>query len=186
MPEDPEMFYDPTIVGSWSALAGRLDDSAVLARWAEAEPDLAGLNTVADLLAVWAEDGRDDRTNVVLAALVRLAAADGGRDDDVLLLTLHLFSGLCGERLGSWKISAPTSSPWWSASSPVRFGVTPGGGAPAQSPRTWEPTCGGRCSPSYDREADAIPIEVSSSRPMATSLGWCKPRSPSRGGPRRR
>jgi hypothetical protein len=66
MPEDPEMFYDPTIVASWSALAGRLDDGAVLARWADAEPDLAGLNTVADLLAVWAEDGRDDRTNVVL------------------------------------------------------------------------------------------------------------------------
>src|SRR3954452_2272940 len=94
MPEDPEMFYDPTIVGSWPALAARLDDGAVLARWAEAEPDLAGLTTVADLLAVWSEAGGGDRTNVVLAALVRLAAVDGGRDDDALLLTLHLLSGL--------------------------------------------------------------------------------------------
>jgi hypothetical protein len=46
------MFYDPTIVGSWPALAARLDDDAVLARWAEAEPGLAGPTTVADLLAV--------------------------------------------------------------------------------------------------------------------------------------
>jgi hypothetical protein len=87
------MFYDPTIVGSWPALAARLDEGAVLARWAEAEPNLAGLTTVAELLAAWDEDG-DDRTNVVLAALVRLAAVDGGRDDDALLLTLHLLSGL--------------------------------------------------------------------------------------------
>src|SRR3954447_5938825 len=94
MPEDPQMFYDPTIVGSWPVLAARLDDDAVLARWAEAEPELAGLTTIANLLAVWSSDGRGDRTNVVLAALVRLAAVDGGRDDDALLLTLHLLSGL--------------------------------------------------------------------------------------------
>src|SRR3954454_6798115 len=86
------MFYDPTIVGSWPALAARLDD-AVLARWTEGVPDLAGLTTVADLLAVWSADG-GDRTNAVLAALVRLAAVDGGRDDDALLLSLHLLSGL--------------------------------------------------------------------------------------------
>lgn len=88
------MFYDPTIVGSWSALAARLDDDAVLARWAKAEPNLAGLTSVPELLAVWSEDGRSDRTNAVLAALVRLAAVDGGHDDDALLLTLHLLSGL--------------------------------------------------------------------------------------------
>jgi hypothetical protein len=107
MPEDARMFYDPTIVGSWPALAARLDDGAVLARWAEAEPDLAGLNTVADLLAVWAEDGGDDRTNVVLAALVRLAAVDGGRDDDALLLTLHLLSGLVWRTVGQLKDLSP-------------------------------------------------------------------------------
>jgi hypothetical protein len=88
------MFHDPTIVGSWPALAARLDDDAVLARWAETEPDLAGLTTVAELLAVWSDDGGSDRTDVVLSALVRLAAIDGGRDDDALLLTLHLLSGL--------------------------------------------------------------------------------------------
>jgi hypothetical protein len=87
------MFHDPTIVGSWPALAARMDDDAVLARWAESEPDLAGVTTVAELLAIWSEDGGSDRAGV-LAALVRLAAADGGSDDDALLLTLHLLSGL--------------------------------------------------------------------------------------------
>jgi hypothetical protein len=88
------MFYDPTIVGSWPELAARLDDDAVLACWAKAEPDLAGLSSVAELLAVWSEDGGRDHTDAVLAALVRLAAVDGGHDDDALLLTLHLLSGL--------------------------------------------------------------------------------------------
>ena len=88
------MFHDPTIVGSWPALAARMDDDAVLARWAEVEPNLAGVTTVAELLAVWSEGGADDRIDTVLAALVRLAAVDGDRDDGALLLTLHLLSGL--------------------------------------------------------------------------------------------
>lgn len=94
------MFHDPTIVGSWPALAARLDDDAVLARWAEAEPHLAGVTTVAEMLAVWSEDGGSDRADAVLAALVRFAAVDGDRDDDALLLTLHLLSGLV------WTIAA--------------------------------------------------------------------------------
>lgn len=88
------MFDDPTIVGSWPALAARLDGDAILVRWSAAEPALAGLSTVADLLAAWDDGGGDERTDAVLAALVRLAAVDGGRDDDALLLTLHLLSGL--------------------------------------------------------------------------------------------
>jgi hypothetical protein len=88
------MFHDPTIVGSWSALAARLDDDAVLARWGRGRVELGRTRTVAGLLAVCSEDGGDDRTNVVLAAFVRLAAVDGGRDADALLLTLHLLSGL--------------------------------------------------------------------------------------------
>jgi hypothetical protein len=101
------MFHDPTIVGSWPALAARLDDEDVLARWAAAEPDLAGLTTVADLLAVWSEDGGYDRTNAVLAALVRLSAVDGGRDDDALLLTLHLLSGLVWAMVGQLEDLSP-------------------------------------------------------------------------------
>ena len=88
------MFQDATLVGSWPALAARLDDEAIVVRWAATEPDLAGLRSVHDVLAVWTEGGAEDRRDVVLAALVRLAAVDGGRDDDALLLTLHLLSGL--------------------------------------------------------------------------------------------
>jgi hypothetical protein len=88
------MFHNPTIVGSWPALAARLDGDAILVRWAAIEPAFAGLRSVDGLLAVWEEGGAADRRDVVLAALVRLAAVDGGRDDDALLLTLHLLSGL--------------------------------------------------------------------------------------------
>jgi len=88
------MFHDPTIVGSWPSLAARLDGDAILVRWAATEPALAGLSGVHDLLAFWDEGGADDRPDAVLAALVRLASVDGGRDDDALLLTLHLLSGL--------------------------------------------------------------------------------------------
>src|SRR3954462_7775016 len=107
MPEDSQMFYDPTTVRRWPALTARLDDDAVLASWAEAEPDLAGLSTVDDLLVVWAEDGGDDRTNAVLATLVRLAAVDGGRDDDALLLTLHLLSGLVWATVAELRALSP-------------------------------------------------------------------------------
>ena len=88
------MFYDPTIVGSWPELAARLDCDSILVRWSATEPTLAGLSSVHDLLAVWADGSGEQRRDVVLAALVRLAAVDGGRDDDALLLTLHLLSGL--------------------------------------------------------------------------------------------
>ena len=88
------MFHDPTIVGSWPALAARLDNDAVLTRWAGTEPDLTGLTTVADLLAVWSEEGESGRADAALAALVKLAAVEGRRDDDALALSLHLLSGL--------------------------------------------------------------------------------------------
>jgi len=88
------MFHDPTIVGSWPTLAARIDGNAVLTRWATAEPALAGLTTVAELLAACSETSEHERSNAVLGALVRLAAVDGGRDDDALALLLHLLSGL--------------------------------------------------------------------------------------------
>ncbi|KQS54517.1 hypothetical protein ASG36_20665 [Geodermatophilus sp. Leaf369] len=88
------MFHDPTIVGSWPALATRLDDGAVLARWARAEPALAGLRSAAELHAACSEASPHERSDAVLGALVRLAAVDGGRDDDALALLLHLLSGI--------------------------------------------------------------------------------------------
>jgi hypothetical protein len=101
------MFHDPTIVGSWPALAAHLDDGAVLARWVDAEPVLGGLTTVADVLAVCSEAGEHERSDAVLAALVRLAAADGGRDDDALQLLLHLLSGLVWTMVGQLRDLSP-------------------------------------------------------------------------------
>jgi len=88
------MFHDPTIVGSWPALAARLDGDAVLTRWATSQPALAGLTTVADLVAACSDTSEYERSNAVLLALVQLAAIDGGSDDDALALLLHLLSGL--------------------------------------------------------------------------------------------
>ena len=88
------MFNDPTIVGSWTALAARLDRDHVLARWREAEPALADLASLTELVAACSETSEHARSNAVLGALVRLAAMDGGRDDDALALLLHLLSGL--------------------------------------------------------------------------------------------
>lgn len=88
------MFHDPTIVGSWPALVVRIDDSRTLVRWAETEPGLLGTPTVADVVQACAITGDHERGDAVLAALVRLAAADNGADDDALALLLHLLSGL--------------------------------------------------------------------------------------------
>jgi hypothetical protein len=88
------MFHDPTIVGSWPALTARLDRDAVLIRWAETEVALTGLGTVADVVTACSSDSGHERSDQVLAALVRLAAVDGGRDDDALALLLHLLSGM--------------------------------------------------------------------------------------------
>lgn len=63
----------------------------MLARWADTVPELAALDTLDALLAGWADPAHTHR---ISTGLVRLAAADGARDDDALLLLLHLLSGL--------------------------------------------------------------------------------------------
>jgi hypothetical protein len=63
----------------------------VVRGWATTITELADLETVEDLLGAWRDPAR---TNQVLLALVRLAAVDGSRDDDALLLLLHLLSGV--------------------------------------------------------------------------------------------
>jgi hypothetical protein len=84
------MFDDPTLVGPWATLAARLD-GGVLRRWAAADPRLADLSEVGALRNAWADPAR---THDVAAGLVRLAAGDGDRDDDALLLLIHLLSGV--------------------------------------------------------------------------------------------
>lgn len=81
------MFRDPSLAGAWPALVERLDRSGAPARWAAREPLLGSPRSVHDL----ADVGRG-RADVVLGAVVRLAAADGGDDPDALLVALHLLS----------------------------------------------------------------------------------------------
>ncbi len=86
------MFSDDTIAGSWPVLAARLDRRATISRWAAAEPAL-GAATVVTALPALLRPGAD-RAGVdrMLAGLVRLAAADGGDDEDAVLVLLHLLS----------------------------------------------------------------------------------------------
>jgi len=85
------MFRDSRYAGSWTELTERLDSEATVARWAAIEPALAGAETVADILDRWSDEATKFAT---LSALIRLAAAEGERDDDALLLVLHLTSSL--------------------------------------------------------------------------------------------
>jgi hypothetical protein len=86
------MFNDPTVIGcTWTDLCARLDAAGTVTRWANTDVDLAGLATLDELYRA----SQDRRwTNDVLLALVRLAAVDGARDDDALLVLLHLLSGV--------------------------------------------------------------------------------------------
>lgn len=88
------MFYDDTIAGSWTALAARLDARSTLDRWAALEPALAGVRTVEHIHELLAEGGDPGRADVLLGALIRLAAAEGACDDDALLVALHCLSGV--------------------------------------------------------------------------------------------
>jgi hypothetical protein len=86
------MFRDPAIAGSWHDLADRLDDAGALARWATTEPALSGATATCELVG-WLTRGCDAaRADAVLAALVRLAAADGGDEPDAVLLLLHVLA----------------------------------------------------------------------------------------------
>lgn len=92
------MFADASVVGcSWEVLAARLDADGVVARWASHEPELADLRCVADLLAAWADSVR---THPVGDALIRLAAVDGGDDQDAALVVLHLASPVVWRLVG--------------------------------------------------------------------------------------
>ncbi len=86
------MFRDDQVAGSWAGLAERISLRGKLGEWGATEPVFTGSCSLDDLLA--ATRGGADRAHAdrVLGALVRLAAADGGDDEDALLLLLHLLS----------------------------------------------------------------------------------------------
>ena len=77
---------------SWSSLISRVQPSGILARWAAAEPPLAGLVTLDELADVVHRPGNAARADAVLGALARLAACDGGDDVDAALLVAHLLA----------------------------------------------------------------------------------------------
>lgn len=106
------MFTDPTLAGSWSTLADRLDSSAIH-RWTEAEPALAGLPTAAQICAQLAADsplGPGERDEL-LGALVRLGSRTGGNDPDAVLLVIHLLADGLRAIAGRWSDLGPDVLP---------------------------------------------------------------------------
>jgi hypothetical protein len=80
-------------VVSWPTLAGRLDRTATVSRWAEQEPDLAGLSHAQALDDVLRDRHDPQRRDALIGALLRLGAADGGGEDDAVLTVLHALAG---------------------------------------------------------------------------------------------
>jgi hypothetical protein len=86
------MFRNPTFAGDWMELVDRLDRDSTLSRWSRSEAALAGVHSVDDVRKALRRSADQVRADAVVGALVRLAADEGGRDDDALLLLLHLLS----------------------------------------------------------------------------------------------
>jgi len=80
------------ICGQWPALTARLEATNTLARWADRESAFAGLSGIG-ALPVLIQTGADwQLADDLLGALVRLAAADGGDDEDAVLVLLYLMA----------------------------------------------------------------------------------------------
>lgn len=88
------MYRNDSLAGSWVVLADRLDRTAALHTWALDEPALGGVDRVEELAGLTAEGADPARADCVLGALVRLSCAAGGRNDDALVLLLHLLSDM--------------------------------------------------------------------------------------------
>jgi hypothetical protein len=67
---------------TWPALAERIERSGRWPSWVAAEPDLASVAGLEEVVAIAADRANPGRADVLMAALVRLAAADGGNDQD--------------------------------------------------------------------------------------------------------
>jgi hypothetical protein len=77
---------------TWPALTERVERRRALDRWAAAETGLAGIASL-DALAEIVHHGQDPaRADELLGGLVRLAAADGGGDEDAALVVAHLLA----------------------------------------------------------------------------------------------
>jgi hypothetical protein len=77
---------------TWLVLTDRVERRQALDRWAAAETVLAGIASL-DALAEIVHHGQDPaRADELLGGLVRLAAADGGDDEDAALVVAHLLA----------------------------------------------------------------------------------------------
>jgi hypothetical protein len=94
------MFFDASLLGeSLDDLAARLDaHGTTMARWTEIAPALARAGSVAELVDLLRPDGAAtarrpeqlNRWDELLVGLLRVAADDGGADQDAVLVTIHL------------------------------------------------------------------------------------------------
>lgn len=78
------------VVGGWTDWVGRLERSGTLAVWRSAEPALGAVSALHQLSEVVRRDTDHAEADEVLAALVRLAARDGGDQPDAALVVVHL------------------------------------------------------------------------------------------------
>ena len=78
------------VVGVWGDWIGRLERGGTLQQWQAAEPALAAVSALRQLSEVVRRDTDHPGADDVLAALVRLAARDGGDQPDAALVVVHL------------------------------------------------------------------------------------------------
>jgi hypothetical protein len=90
------MFVAALLGESWTDLAARLDAGDTLARWAAGEPALSGLDSFDQLHAALQPGSDPARWDELFGSLLRLAAADGGDEQDAVLVVLHLVDAAAG------------------------------------------------------------------------------------------
>lgn len=83
------MFTNSQVAGSWAELVGRLERCGTWARWVQVEPALAMVGGPGGLSAGLAPGVDRQTADALLGALIRLAAADGGDEQDAVLVVLH-------------------------------------------------------------------------------------------------
>jgi hypothetical protein len=93
----------------WAALTASSAAIAALAGWARREPALAGWGDLAALRAATEDRTDPARSDAILAALVRLAARDGGDDQLATRALLQLL--LCGAVRLARRITAAVGDP---------------------------------------------------------------------------
>ncbi|MGN6606014.1 MAG: hypothetical protein ACTHMS_03245 [Jatrophihabitans sp.] len=77
---------------SWNELRGRLLAERRVTEWAQLEPDLHGMTDPQQIRDVVADRAQFAQTDQLFAALLRLAATDGGDDRNAALLLAHLMA----------------------------------------------------------------------------------------------